>query len=111
MPEHALTLPGLRRIPGHGTRIAALRANWSGPAIGSATAEKTTSKEQEDDEALSHAGKLADPQIVASVGIGWLLLDGSSQQSCVHDGAIADPTPSGNMKKTDGISTGLKGMK
>ena len=72
-------------------RIAALGANWAGPAIGSATAEKTPRKEHEEDKALSHAGKLADPQILASVGIGQLLLDGSSQQSCAHDGAFADP--------------------
>ena len=93
MPEHALTLPWLGRIPGHGTRIAALGANWSGPAIGSATAEKAPRKEHEEDEALSHAGKLADPRILASVGIGQLLLDGSNLPLCVHDGAFADPKP------------------
>ncbi len=99
VPQHPLTLPGLGRIPRHGTHIAALGTGRSGPPIGSATAEKTARKEEKEGEALSHAGKIADARRLASVGIRREFMAVSSPT----------PTPAGKQEKDRwNRSTGLK---
>ncbi len=70
MPKHALPLAGLGRVPRHGAHITPRRARGSGPLIDGATAEKAArGKQEQEKEALSHAAKVADPHVLASVGI------------------------------------------
>lgn len=70
MPKHALPLAGLGRVPRHGAHIAPRGARGFGPIIDDATAEKAAREKQEQEkEALSHAEKVADRHLLASVGI------------------------------------------
>ena len=107
MPKHALPLAGLGRVPRHGAHIAPRGARGSGAIIDGATAEKAgCGKQEQEEEALSHVGKVADRHLLASVGISWQLPATSSRQSRIHDGTFAGsvPFPPPITKKTGGIT-------
>ena len=104
MPEHALAFPGLGRIPRHGTHIATLRTGWFWPSIGSTTANKATRNEREEDEALFHAGKVAEPPVVASMGMSWSIDQTNTERRETTTTHLSAPTPSLDTKKTGGMT-------